>query len=203
MKQIEYKNVVVRPRLIPFDDWHKQEVDEYVNDWLKRKADREHNLDPSFDKTTEEYRESVEKWGGTERAYWDRQGKWFVFFPNGRIVKMPKRKWNEPDDAFNARLDKIIAKVEKESTTEYGRFSAMMQKLLLERMGIGCAGLIYPTSYGIGVWAIYNWYFREMADAVEKVLNSIGVEYQTEYSEANWVFRYKISKKAANLALLK
>jgi hypothetical protein len=34
-------------------------------------------------------------------------------------------------------------------------------------------------------------------------LNSLGIEYTTEYSDANWVFRFKISKSKKNIEIIK
>ena len=61
---------------------------------------------------------------------------------------------------------------------------------------------MYPTTYGIGLWAFYNWNFQEQASEIENILNTNKIEYKTEYSDARWVFRYKISKKEVNRMLL-
>jgi hypothetical protein len=47
----------------------------------------------------------------------------------------------------------------------------------------------YPTM----MWVIY-------IDKVTKILDERGIEYYNEYSEAGWVYRYKVSKKADNIA---
>lgn len=199
MKQIEYKGVIVRPRLETFEKFHDDEVEQYMERW-KREQKSPYFMDKD-ERTEEEYREYLEKWAGSERFYWDRQTHWFVFFSNGRIVRMPKRKYTEDDKKFNSRLDKIIAKVERESTTELGKFSAMMQKLIQQRIQ-GHGWLVYPTTYGIGLYAIYNRHFDEDKKTIDDVLNGLHVEFANEFSDAAWIYRYKISKKEANRALI-
>jgi len=57
----------------------------------------------------------------------------------------------------------------------------------------------YPTSYGIGVF-LYGRGIEETKTQIEELLNSLGIDYKTEYSEGNWVFRYRISKSKENIA---
>ena len=67
---------------------------------------------------------------------------------------------------------------------------------------IGVSGMnTYPASYGIGVWAAmtYKNTHSEDRDAIEKALTNLGVEFTSEYSDAHWVFRYKISKSKQNI----
>ena len=87
------------------------------------------------------------------------------------------------------------------SRPEYGRFSATIQKVIDKQMPQHNF-LVYPTTYGIGLWAMYNFNFNEQASEIENILNTNKIEYKTEYSDARWVFRYKISKKEVNRLLL-
>ena len=179
MKQIEYKNVIVRPRTITFEEYQAEQVEKY--------------------KTNDA--EYVKKYLATEYLYWDRQTHWFVFFENGRIVRIPKKKYTEDNTTFYARLDKVIGKVERESTTDLGKFAAMMQKLINDKIRRNTY-IIYPTTYGIGLWAIYNFKFERDRTLIESVLGEIGVDYTNEFSDAAWAYRFKISKSAANRALI-
>ena len=191
MKQYDYKGVVIRPRLETFEDWLEKHIKESWK-WYSRP-----------DETFEQYREKRLSEGGWERLYWDtRSGsKWFVFFPNGRIVKMPYKKCTETWADFEARVDKVIARVEKESKGRYAEFSNLMQRIVSERIK-DCSYLTYPTTYGFGLEAIFNWNFDKQAAEIEKLLNEMGVSYTTEYSDAFWVFRYRISKAADNQNLI-
>lgn len=191
MKQYGYKGVVIRPRLEVLEDWLEKHIKESWG-WYSRP-----------DETFKQYREKRLSEGGWERLYWDtRSGsKWFVFFPNGRIVKMPYKKCTETWADFEARVDKVIARVEKESKGRYAEFSNLMQRIVNERIK-DCSYLTYPTTYGFGLEAIFNWNFDKQAAEIEKLLNEMGVSYTTEYSDAFWVFRYRISKAADNQKLI-
>lgn len=96
-------------------------------------------------------------------------------------------------------IDKLIAKNEKAYAGYYGEFAKNMQRLLKEN-GLTDKFSVYPTTYGIGVWVIYNWSAKEDIDNVTKLLDERGIEYYNEYSDAGWVYRYKVSKKADNIA---
>jgi len=59
----------------------------------------------------------------------------------------------------------------------------------------------YPASYGIG---FFNFFLKqEEVDELLKLLKEHKIEYTTEFSQANWVYRIKISKKKANIERLK
>lgn len=68
-----------------------------------------------------------------------------------------------------------------------------------KKMGYLNSWSVYPTTYGIGVWVFYNWDLEKDLKNVADLLNKFGVEYYTEFSDARWVFRFKISKKSINL----
>ena len=96
-------------------------------------------------------------------------------------------------------IDKLIAKNEKAYSGYYGEFAKNMQRLLNEN-GLTDKFSVYPTTYGIGIWVIFNSFAKEEINKVTKILNDRGIEYYNEYSEAGWVYRYKVSKKAENIA---
>ena len=96
-------------------------------------------------------------------------------------------------------IDKLIAKNEKAYSGYYGEFAKNMQKLINDN-GLADKFSVYPTTYGIGIWVIFNYSAKEEINKVTKILNDRGIEYYNEYSEAGWVYRYKVSKKAGNIA---
>lgn len=96
-------------------------------------------------------------------------------------------------------IDKLIAKNEKAYSGYYGEFAKNMQRLLNEN-GLTDKFSVYPTTYGIGIWVIFNSFVKEEINKVTKILDERGIEYYNEYSEAGWVYRYKVSKKAENIA---
>lgn len=95
-------------------------------------------------------------------------------------------------------IQKLINKNEKAYNGAYGDFALRMQRLLKTK-GIETFN-IYPTTYGIGVWRIYNFKLDEDIQSVEDILREYDVEYSNELSDKAWVLRFKINKKAYNLA---
>lgn len=82
----------------------------------------------------------------------------------------------------------------------YGEF-ALKVKQLLRANGMRNEINVYPTSYGIGVW-VFWWHGDGWIEKVRKILDNKNVEYYNEYSDARWVYRFKISKRKENIAKL-
>lgn len=78
-------------------------------------------------------------------------------------------------------------------------FSAKFKTLIKERGHHGFT--VYPTSYGIGVSVLFRGGEADTnIKEVENLLNELGVLYTTEYSDANWVYRFRISKSKENIS---
>lgn len=122
--------------------------------------------------------------------------KLFIEYDGKTIVKKESVKSKEITIEM---IEKLIAKNEKAYSGYYGEFAKNMQRLL-KKNGLTDKFSVYPTTYGIGVWVFYNWNAQEDIDKVTKILDERGIEYYNEYSEAGWVYRYKVSKKADNIA---
>lgn len=104
----------------------------------------------------------------------------------GKFFNVPKSK--------EVTLDYIMNKLNQESV--YRNLSDMFSKL--------CKNLaVYPTTYGIGIDAFYNFGLDDEIKQVEDKLNELGIEYRTEFSEARYVYRFVISKKSINLQKIK
>jgi len=107
----------------------------------------------------------------------------------GKSFKLPKKK--VVDFAYFAE------KLDSDNT--YITFVKEFNKFINQE-GLIC----YPTTYGFGVFVAVG--FRKSIEAIktkiEDVLNSKGIIYKTEYSDAGWVFRYKISKSKENISKL-
>ena len=84
----------------------------------------------------------------------------------------------------------------------YGKFADKVQKLLSNN-GIKDNIIIYPTTYGIGVYYIYNWNVERDIKLVADILDRNNIEYYNEFSDERWVYRFKIRKKYANIAKIK
>lgn len=107
----------------------------------------------------------------------------------GKSFKLPKKK--------QVDLSYFVEKIEADSI--YISFAKKFGQLINEN-GLSC----YPTTYGIGVFVAvgYRNSINEIKSKIETLLTDRGIEYKTEYSEAGWVFRYKISKSKENIAKL-
>ena len=121
--------------------------------------------------------------------------KLFIEYDGKMIVKKENVKSKEITIEY---IQKLIDKNEKAYKGYYGKFALNMQRLLKEN-GLDNEFNVYPTTYGIGVWVIYNWSAKEDIDKVTEILDKRGVEYYNEYSEHGWVYRYKVSKKEENI----
>lgn len=124
--------------------------------------------------------------------------KLFIEYDGKTIVKKESIKSKAITPEY---IEKLIAKNEKAYSGYYGKFAINMQKLIKQN-GLAGKFSIYPTTYGIGVWVFYNWDSEKDIAEVTKILDERGIEYYNEFSDARWVYRFKISKKAANVSKL-
>jgi len=113
---------------------------------------------------------------------WDKDGTGYF----GKDIKVTKKE---------TTYEYVINKLN--SDTIYKNFSEYFNTLISKK---GLRG--YPTTYGIGVECIFSPK-KEDKSNIETILNSLGVRYTTEYSEAGWVYRYKISKSKENIEIIK
>lgn len=106
---------------------------------------------------------------------------------NTKSIKLPKKQFVDVSWIMNKlNTDKV-----------YINFSQKFAKILQKK---GYKGLnVYPTTYGIGIFRLYNSKSDIQKNDIENELNNLGVKYSTEFSEAGWVFRYKISKSKENI----
>lgn len=97
-------------------------------------------------------------------------------------------------------IEKLIIKNEKlYSLSKYSNFSDLMNNLLKK---YNYNSYIYPTTYGIGVWIFFNYNADKIILEIKNILNQNKIEYKTEVSDAEYVYRFRISKKFANLQLI-
>lgn len=95
-------------------------------------------------------------------------------------------------------VQKLVEKDRKLYAGTYGKFAMAMQRLCKER-GYSGRFLVYPTTYGIGVWLFYNFHAEENIADVKSLMDERGIEYYNEYSDKRWVYRFKVSKKRENI----
>lgn len=93
---------------------------------------------------------------------------------------------------------KLVEKDRKVYAGTYGKFAMCMQKLCKER-GLTNKFCVYPTTYGIGIWLFWNFNADKHIAQVEEIMKERNIEYYNEYSNARWVYRFKVSKKRENI----
>ena len=135
-----------------------------------------------------------------------------VSYYDNNVNEMPKEKaevisltkWSPYYENFSLKLPSkmevtfewIMNKLSNDKV--YKSFAENFNKILKAK---GYSNLnAYPTSYGIGVFVGFGRGIEETKTQIEELLNSLGIDYKTEYSEGGWVFRYRISKSKENIA---
>ena len=121
-----------------------------------------------------------------EKAY---EMSLFKFDPNYESIriKLPSK--------MEVTFEWIMNKVNKDKV--YKSFTENFNKILKQK---GLSNInAYPTTYGIGVSVFAGMHISETKKNIENLLNSLEINYTTEYSDENYVFRYKISKSKENI----
>ncbi len=118
---------------------------------------------------------------------------------NRMIVKKENVKSKEITVEY---VEKLVQKDQKLYSGAYGEFTIAMQRLCNER-GLTNRICVYPTTYGIGVFVLFNFNADKHIAEVKSIMEEYGIEYYNEYSEHQWVYRFKISKDKENLQRLK
>jgi ppGpp synthetase/RelA/SpoT-type nucleotidyltranferase len=101
-------------------------------------------------------------------------------------IKVPTKK--------EVTLDWVMNKVNNDVV--YKSFTEKFNQLLKSQ---GDNINAYATTYGIGVLVGFGFNIEQAKEKVEKLLNELGIVYHKEYSDAQIVLRYKISKSKDNL----
>lgn len=104
-------------------------------------------------------------------------------------IKMPlKKEINE---------EWFLNKIQTEN--QFKNISDLISKAIdFESLGV------YPASYGLGVFLCFGYkeIVHEDINKIESFLKKNNIEFKTEYSNKNWVYRFKISKDTNNLKIL-
>lgn len=103
-------------------------------------------------------------------------------------IKKPVRK--EFNEAF---IMEVIAKKRNAKKAIRTDWHKIFGKLTIVR--------VYETSYGLGMCALFqsNAEFTAEVQRMADKLTELGIDFNNEFSEAHWVYRFKISKSAGNV----
>lgn len=199
---IELKEMGITAKIYPDDYesfyqrcWQKEYdyIKHYHKDWNSPYCD-------SWIKSEEQLEQEATKWA-TEHVLrdvndWYNADTLYIEYDNGKLIC---KKENVKNKLITKEyILKLVEKDKKLYKGFYGEFTLKMQELLKEQ-GIERCLNVYPTTYGIGVM-IFWWHGNGYINKVKQILEAKGVEYYNEYSDARWVYRFKVSKKRENLA---
>lgn len=200
---VEYfknKGITIRPRFEEFTEDNKntwfnnrtktiREHYQYMMKWDGEKFIKPYENGITEEQVQKEAQESFDRF--MENEYWQMSNNIWVFMEDGFCFCIKNlQKYKVYDKDF---IEKKINTQLKKYTSKYGDFAKKVQKMM-QNEGLG-SFFVYPTTYGIGVWQFYNFKANEDTKIVRKTLNKLGIEYSNEWSNAGWVFRFKISKK--------
>lgn len=103
-----------------------------------------------------------------------------------KIIKVPKVK--------EVTFEWLMAKFYQES-----QYKSLVEhcKKLVKGTGIS----MYATSYGIGFFVLFGS-VHESVKELKDILDQAGIIYTNEFSEARYVYRFKISKSENNVKKL-
>ena len=108
------------------------------------------------------------------------------------------------DDAGNTLHDVVTLRLYRTEQTAHCCVFVNSPDYGITATGSGKAGGCgYPTTYGIGVWLMYNPHIDKDVEAVGRIIAEAGLEFYNEFSDKRWVYRFKISKAKENLAKIK
>ncbi len=110
----------------------------------------------------------------------------FIWSPKKtKTIRLPK----------NVTKEWIIKQINKLADDRYRNLCDIFKKLDIK-------GDIYYTSFGLSycMFCKDSDRFKKDVSTIQQKLNTMGIEYKNEFSEAYWVYRFRISQKADNLA---
>ena len=177
-----------------YDEWEKSDFERIASPLLTNGGGVGNNFEKELDEKLESegwkinyYNNNIDEVKKEEAT----QMSVFRFEPyyESYSIKIPKKK----EVTFAWIMDKVSKDNVYKSFSE--NFNSVLESLVYNGLNV------YPTTYGIGVSVIFG-NKNESKYKIEKVLNDYGIDYTTEYSDAFYVFRYKISKSAENIKKL-
>lgn len=202
LQELQEMGIVAKIYPDDYESFYKRCVENRFK-WLGMYDDSQMLIDGKLVKNRERKEYLSEKTRNAEKFALQDVNDWYnadmlYIEYEGRLIM---KKQNKKNDLITT--DYVLKLVEKDKKLYngfYGEFTLKM-KNLLKKEGLEQGINIYPTTYGIGV-AVFWWHADANIECVKKILDSRGIEYYNEYSDARWVYRFKVSKKRENLEKL-
>jgi hypothetical protein len=110
-------------------------------------------------------------------------------FAKSRSFRLPAKK------EINKQW--VASKIETVINSEYENLRPLFEKLKL-------SGYIYYTSFGFSYDCFLKSQqtFDKETQQLQNALTSLGVEFRNEFSDARWVYRFRLSQSKENLSIL-
>ena len=119
--------------------------------------------------------------------------------PKNEATEMQVSTWEPYYKSYTIKATKkettlsyVLNHIAKKENYQAINWNEVFRPLNLNNVGF------YTTSYGIGVEVIFG-NRKETISKIELFLDSKDIEYTNEFSEARWVYRFKISKAESNI----
>lgn len=92
----------------------------------------------------------------------------------------------------------IVSKIKIFLNLDNNNFKEIFKNLNLN-------GIVYPTTYGFGYNCLFSdeEKFKKDVELIKNILEKESIKYETEFSEARFVLRFKISKSNENINKIK
>ena len=200
----EFKNegITIRPYFEDDETWEAkirvQELDElwnYEKGMFVGWGEDGKSIVVGDTKTREDFREQSKEFADRKiKNKWDDSTEIWVFIPKENVHFCIRNVGKYQEITREFIENKINRELNKYKSV-YGDFCRKMRALLL-KAGIDGGWTIYPTTYGIGIWSMFNWNAKHNAEMVEKLLKKYDIEYTNGWSDAKWVYRFRIAKKS-------
>lgn len=139
-----------------------------------------------------DYKEWIETGQRLEDAEWVQVSGWDE---NDNHISFGFKPPKNKEVTFDYLMGKLEAYLGKESSLVNlrGTFEKLLPSL---------RGRFYATSYGVGFDTLMMSHEGVMkaTDDLKQWLKDKGIEFTNEYSDAAWVYRFRIGRSAANLS---
>ena len=117
--------------------------------------------------------------------------RYIIVFNNckSKTIRLPKKEINKK--WLSEKIENYLNATSKNLRAEF-------QKLDIK-------GSIYYTSFGLSYdcWFKSDSVFDKEIQTIKDKLNSLKIKFSNEFSDARWVYRFKISQSKENLELIK
>ena len=209
IEYFEKQNIHIKNHPLSKEEWSKKVWNDQYNYHYNYHKDAHLGFDsngnsihPSHEKLDQDAKNYADRYTPSKINDWYNSDTLFIEYEHNGNQRLICKKISIKSKRITPKfIEDLITKDIKQYNGIFGKFADAMNKLIVI-LGYNVNSCVYPTTYGIGVWIFYNWNAQESISKIESILKQNNIEYKTEYSDARFVYRFKISKKQANIKLV-